>query len=91
VASDAPAGIAEHPQAADAARLPAYDFLLEDDTDPDRHFAPGTARARDASIEGSALHITLDPDPQSAAQTHEAITRLIDPPGDQGGSRKDDR
>ena len=57
----------------------------------ERHFAPGTARALDAYIEGAALHIALDPDPQSAAQTREAITRLIGPSDDQGGPREEDR
>jgi DNA-binding transcriptional regulator YbjK len=57
----------------------------------ERHFAPGTARALDAYIEGAALLIALDPDPQSAAQTREAITRLMGPSDDQGGPREEDR
>lgn len=57
----------------------------------ERHFAPGTARALDAYLEGAVLHIALDPDPQSAAQTREAITRLFGPSDDQGGPRKQDR
>jgi TetR/AcrR family transcriptional regulator, regulator of biofilm formation and stress response len=56
-----------------------------------RHFAPDTARALDAYIEGVALHIALNPDPQSATQTREAITRLIAPADDQGGPREQDR
>jgi DNA-binding transcriptional regulator YbjK len=90
-AGDAPAAIGEHSQATDVARLSSYDVLREDDIDLERHFAPGAARALDAYFKGAALHITLDPDPQSAAQTHEAIIRLIGPPGDQSGPREDDR
>jgi DNA-binding transcriptional regulator YbjK len=48
----------------------------------ERHFAPGTARA---------LDILLDPDLQSAAQTREAIIRLIGPSDDQGGPREQNR
>ena len=91
MASDATAGIVEHPRAADAARISSYDFLLEDATDPERHFAPGTARALDDYIDGPALHIVSDPDPRSAAQTRGAITGLIDPSGDQVGPREVDR
>jgi hypothetical protein len=91
MAGDATASIAEHPRAADVARLPSYDFLLEDDIDLERHFAPGTARELGASIEGAPLHIALDPDPQSIAQTREVITRLIDPSGDHGRPREEDR
>jgi hypothetical protein len=84
-------GVAEHLRGSNAARLPSYDFVLEDDAALERHFAPGTARAHDAHIEGAALHIALDPDTQSAEQTREAITRLIGPSDDQGGPRKEDR
>jgi hypothetical protein len=56
-----------------------------------RHFAPDTARALDASIEGAALDIALNPDPQSATQTRDAITRPIAPSDDQGGAREQDR
>ncbi len=91
MAGDATAGVAEHPRAADAARLRSYDFVLEDNAALERHFAPGTARALGAYIEGAALHIALVPDPQSAAQTREAITRLIGPSDDQGGPREQDR
>jgi hypothetical protein len=39
MAGDATAGVAEHPRVADAARLPSDDFVLEDDTAVERHFA----------------------------------------------------
>jgi hypothetical protein len=91
MAGDATARIAEHPRAVHLARVASHDFLLEVDTDSERHCAPGTARARDASIEGAALHIASEPDPHSAAQTREAIAARIDPSGDQGGPRGEDR
>jgi hypothetical protein len=91
MAGNATARIAEHPRAVDLARVFSYDFLLEDDTDPERHCSPSTARARDAPIEDAALHIALELDPQSAAQTREAITPLIDPSGNQLGPREEDR
>jgi DNA-binding transcriptional regulator YbjK len=56
-----------------------------------RHFAADTARAWDVYIEGAALRIALNPDPQSATQTREAITRLIAPSDDQGRPREQDR
>jgi hypothetical protein len=73
------------------AHLLSNKVVLEDDTAPERPFAPGTAPAVDAYIEGVALHPALDPDPQSAGQTGEAINRLIGPSGDQGGPREEDR
>jgi hypothetical protein len=39
----------------------------------------------------AAFRIALDPDPQTAARTREAITRLIVPSSDQGGPREEDR
>ncbi len=42
----------------------------------ERHFAPDTARALDAYIEGAALHIALDPDPQPRTLTRAAVARL---------------
>ena len=42
----------------------------------ERHFPPDTARAIDAYIEGAALHIALDPNPQSRQLTEAAVTKL---------------
>ncbi|WP_226872465.1 TetR/AcrR family transcriptional regulator [Microbispora sitophila] len=42
----------------------------------ERHFAPDTARALDAYVEGAALHIALHPDPQPPALTRAAVARL---------------
>lgn len=42
----------------------------------ERHFAPDTARALDAYIEGAALHIALDTDPQPRTLTRAAVARL---------------
>jgi DNA-binding transcriptional regulator YbjK len=57
----------------------------------ERPVAPGTERALDAHVEDAALDISLDPDPQPAAQTREAITGFIGPSGDQGGPREENR
>ncbi|WP_220269988.1 TetR/AcrR family transcriptional regulator [Marinitenerispora sediminis] len=46
----------------------------------ERHFAPETVRALDAYIEGAALHIALDPDPQPPAATRAAVDRLTRAP-----------
>jgi hypothetical protein len=87
----ATAGIAECPRAVDAACLFSLGYFLEYDTDRERHVAPATARARDIYMEGSPLNIAVDHDPQSAAQTREAITRIIDPSCNQVGPREEDR
>jgi TetR/AcrR family transcriptional regulator, regulator of biofilm formation and stress response len=41
-----------------------------------RHFDPITARRLDAYIEGAALHIALDPDPQTTEDTRAALLLL---------------
>jgi DNA-binding transcriptional regulator YbjK len=41
------------------------------------HFPADTTRLIDAYIEGAALHIALDPDPQSPAVTRTAVRRLV--------------
>jgi TetR/AcrR family transcriptional regulator, regulator of biofilm formation and stress response len=47
-----------------------------------RHFDPTTARRLDAYIEGAALHIALDPDPQATEDTRAALYLLtnVSPP-----------
>lgn len=42
----------------------------------ERHFDPETARRLDAHIEGAALHVALDPEPQEPDQTRAALQRL---------------
>lgn len=91
MADDSTVAIAEYPKAANAARLSSYDFLFEDDTDLEPYFAPDTDRELDAYVEGAAFLIALDPDPESAAQTREAITLIIDPSCNQVGPREMNR
>ncbi|NUP75295.1 MAG: hypothetical protein HOQ07_11710 [Sinomonas sp.] len=43
----------------------------------ERHFSPEVARAIDAHIEGTALHVALDPAPQTVEQTRRALRQLV--------------
>jgi hypothetical protein len=73
------------------ARFFSIDFNLEGGTDRERYFAPTTARAIEIVIEGSPLNFAIDDHPLSAARTLEAVTRILDPSGNQVGSRGEDR
>lgn len=42
----------------------------------EHHFDPESARRIDAHLEGAALHVALDPDPQGREQTRAALQRL---------------
>jgi DNA-binding transcriptional regulator YbjK len=44
-----------------------------------RHFAADTAQILDAYIEGAALHVALDPDPQPRRLTRAAVDALASP------------
>lgn len=46
-----------------------------------RHLDPVTARIVDAYVEGAAMHIALDPEPQTPDVTRDAVRRLIGVPG----------
>lgn len=65
-----------------AARRPRFRVITQNWMSASRraleqHFDPETARRLDAHVEGAALHVALDPEPQPPEATRAALVRLV--------------